>query len=142
MAETTKKEFRTLDNVPLKRVYTAADVAQRRTEDQIGMPGEFPFTRGIHPEMYRQNPWIMGMYSGAGTAEETNKRFHYLLSRGQTGFSIALDLPTQMGYDPDDPMAVSPLWRIWSACSRAFRSRKSARSAPPPTPSARCSRRW
>ena len=111
MAETLEK-FRTLDNGPLKRVYTAADVAARNVEDRIGMPGEFPFTRGIHPEMYRQKPWIMGMYSGAGSAEETNQRFHYLLSQGQTGFSIALDLPTQMGYDPDDPMSKGEVGKV------------------------------
>ena len=113
MAETLrKKEFRTLDNVQLKRVYTPADMAELSVEDRIGMPGEFPFTRGVSPEMHRQNFWIMGMYSGAGTAEETNKRFRYLLSQGQTGFSIALDLPTQMGYDPDDPMSKGEVGKV------------------------------
>lgn len=107
-----KKEFRTVDNIPLKRVYTPADTAQLNAEDRLGMPGEFPFTRGVTPEMNRQNFWIMGMYSGAGTAEETNKRFRYLLSQGQTGFSIALDLPTQMGYDPDEPMAMGEVGKV------------------------------
>jgi len=113
MAETLrKKEFRTFDGVPLKRVYTPADVAELRAGDRIGMPGEFPFTRGVSPEMHRRSFWIMGMYSGAGTAEETNRRFRYLLSQGQTGFSIALDLPTQMGFDPDEPMARGEVGKV------------------------------
>ena len=113
MAETLrKKEFRTLDNIQLKRVYTPADVAELSVEDRIGMPGEFPFTRGVSAEMHRRNFWIMGMYSGAGTAEEANKRFRYLLSQGQTGFSIALDLPTQMGYDPDEPLAKGEVGKV------------------------------
>ena len=107
-----KKEFRTLDNIPLKRVYSPADVAAPSAEDPIGMPGEFPFTRGVSPEMHRQSFWIMGMYSGGGTAEETNRRFRYLLGQGQTGFSIALDLPTQMGYDPDDPMSKGEVGKV------------------------------
>ncbi|MCL4702205.1 MAG: methylmalonyl-CoA mutase [Burkholderiaceae bacterium] len=107
-----KAEFRTSDGIVLERVYgpTADDSADFR--DRIGLPGEFPFTRGADPEMYRRAFWIMGMYSGAGNAEETNKRFRYLLSQGQTGFSIALDLPTQMGYDPDDPKARGEVGKI------------------------------
>src|SRR5437016_6470098 len=68
-------------------------------------PGEFPFTRGIYPEMYRSRLWTMRQYAGFGTAEESNRRYRYLLSQGQTGLSVAFDLPTQMGYDSDDPLA-------------------------------------
>jgi methylmalonyl-CoA mutase N-terminal domain/subunit len=68
-------------------------------------PGQFPFTRGIYPRMYADRPWTFRQYAGYSTAEETNRRYRYLLERGQTGLSVAFDLPTQMGYDPDDPMA-------------------------------------
>lgn len=107
-----KQEFRTLGDLPLKGVYTPADTAGIPYETEIGRPGEYPFTRGVTPEMYRENFWIMGMYSGFGSAEEANERFRYLLSQGQTGFSIALDLPTQMGYDPDDPMARGEVGKV------------------------------
>ena len=76
-----------------------------------GSPGSFPFTRGIHPDGYRGRPWTMRQYAGFGSAEETNRRFRYLLARGQTGLSVAFDLPTQMGYDSDDPMAVGEVGR-------------------------------
>ena len=69
------------------------------------LPGEFPFTRGPYPDMYRGRPWTMRQYAGFGSAEETNARFRYLLERGQTGLSVAFDLPTQLGYDSDDPLA-------------------------------------
>ena len=107
-----KKAFRTADGIPLERVYTPADTAASHAEDRLGMPGEFPFTRGVTPEMHRQTFWIMGMYSGAGTAEETNTRFRHLLGQGQTGFSVALDLPTQMGYDPDDPLSEGEVGKV------------------------------
>ena len=73
--------------------------------EQRGLPGQFPFTRGIYPTMYRGRLWTMRLYSGWGTAEDTNERFRYLLDHGQTGLSVALDLPTQMGYDSDHPLA-------------------------------------
>jgi methylmalonyl-CoA mutase N-terminal domain/subunit len=78
----------------------------------VGRPGEFPFTRGIHPEMYRQRLWTMRQYAGFGSAEETNARFRYLLSQGQTGLSVAFDLPTQMGFDSDHPRASAEVGRV------------------------------
>ena len=75
-------------------------------------PGEFPFTRGIHPTMYRGRLWTMRQYAGFGTAEETNRRFRDLLAAGQTGLSTAFDLPTQMGYDSDHPMAEGEVGRV------------------------------
>ena len=107
-----KKEFRTADGITLERVYAPDDAPSAGLHDRIGEPGQFPFTRGVDPQMHRRSFWIMGMYSGGGNAEETNKRFRYLLSQGQTGFSIALDLPTQMGYDPDDPQASGEVGKI------------------------------
>src|SRR5918996_1254120 len=74
-------------------------------------PGEFPFTRGPYPDMYRGRPWTIRQYAGFGSAEETNRRFRYLLERGQTGLSVAFDLPTQMGYDSDSPMSVGEVGR-------------------------------
>ncbi|HMC09529.1 MAG TPA: methylmalonyl-CoA mutase family protein, partial [Actinomycetota bacterium] len=74
-------------------------------ETDLGRPGEYPFTRGVHPQMYRDRLWTMRQYSGFGTAEQTNRRFKFLLDRGQTGLSVAFDLPTQMGYDSDHPRA-------------------------------------
>src|SRR5262245_24631529 len=83
------------------------DLARR-----LGAPGEFPFTRGIHPTMYQGRLWTMRQYAGFGTAEETNARFHELLEAGQTGLSTAFDLPTQMGYDSDHPMAAGEVGRV------------------------------
>src|SRR3989338_6904602 len=75
-------------------------------KSENGDSGKFPFTRGVYETMYREKLWTMRQYSGFGTPEETNKRFHYLLANGQTGLSVAFDLPTQIGYDPDDEMAL------------------------------------
>jgi methylmalonyl-CoA mutase N-terminal domain/subunit len=99
----------TLSGLPVKPVYTPLDADFSRPADYManqGFPGEFPYTRGIQPTMYRGRFWTMRQYAGFGTAEETNTRFHYLLSQGQTGLSTAFDLPTQMGYDSDDAMAL------------------------------------
>ncbi|MFB6164918.1 MAG: methylmalonyl-CoA mutase, partial [Haloarculaceae archaeon] len=87
------------------RLYTPADVADLDYEADVGFPGEEPYTRGVYPTMYRGRLWTMRQYAGMGTAAETNERFHYLLDQGQTGLSMAFDLPTQMGYDSDDAMA-------------------------------------
>jgi methylmalonyl-CoA mutase, N-terminal domain len=95
---------RTDSALPVREVYGPDDVSLDPDRD-LGKPGEFPFTRGVYPDMYRGRPWTMRQYSGFGTAEETNARYHYLLERGQTGLSVAFDLPTQMGYDSDHPMA-------------------------------------
>ncbi len=95
------KEFKTSWGEPLKPVYGRQDAPA----EELGAPGEFPFTRGVHPEMHRKRLWTMRQYAGFGSATETNKRYRFLLEQGQTGLSVAFDLPTQMGYDPDAPMA-------------------------------------
>ena len=87
------------------RLYTPEDIEDFDYEEDLGYPGEEPYTRGVYPTMYRGRLWTMRQYAGMGTAEETNERFRYLLDEGQTGLSMAFDLPTQMGYDSDDPMA-------------------------------------
>ncbi len=99
------KEFKTSWGEPLKPVYGPEDVPAERLASELGAPGEFPFTRGVHPEMHRKRLWTMRQYAGFGSAVETNKRYRFLLEQGQTGLSVAFDLPTQMGYDPDAPMA-------------------------------------
>src|ERR687894_2822422 len=93
--------------IEVKPVYSAEDVAGLEPE----LPGEFPFTRGPYPDMYRGRPWTIRQYAGFASAEETNERFRYLLQRGQTGLSVAFDLPTQRGYDTDDPRAVGEVGR-------------------------------
>jgi methylmalonyl-CoA mutase N-terminal domain/subunit len=99
------REFRTSWGAPLKPVYGPADAPAERLAEDLGAPGEFPFTRGVHPEMHRRRLWTMRQYAGFGSAVETNKRYRFLLEQGQTGLSVAFDLPTQMGYDPDAPLA-------------------------------------
>jgi methylmalonyl-CoA mutase N-terminal domain/subunit len=98
---TTEDRRETDSGIEVRPVYAAADVAGVEPEP----PGEYPFTRGPYPTMYRGRPWTIRQYAGFGSAEETNERFRYLLDRGQTGLSIAFDLPTQLGYDSDDPLA-------------------------------------
>src|SRR6266567_4744465 len=102
-----RAEFRTGSGLPLERVYASEDWLSNGVSraEKLGYPGAYPFTRGITPTMYRSQFWVMGMYSGYGSAEEANERYRTLLDRGQTGFSIALDLPTQCGYDADHPLA-------------------------------------
>ena len=101
--------------IPVKPVYTAEDVDRTGAPENIGMPGEFPFTRGIHPMMYRRRPWTMRQYSGFGTAAETHERFLYLIKHGQTGLNVAFDLPTQCGFDSDDAMAEGEVGRVGMA---------------------------
>ncbi|MEO6206508.1 MAG: methylmalonyl-CoA mutase family protein, partial [Candidatus Limnocylindrales bacterium] len=93
-------------------LYTAADISGLREGRDLGSPGEFPFTRGVQPTMYRSRFWTMRQYAGFATAEETNRRFRYLLAQGQTGLSVAFDLPTQMGYDSDAPAAEGEVGRV------------------------------
>ncbi len=107
-----KEQFQTSSDIPIKDVYTAADVAGLDPAADLGMPGEFPFTRGVQPTMYRGRLWTMRQYAGFATARETNRRFRYLLEHGQTGLSVAFDLPTQMGYDADAPEAVGEVGRV------------------------------
>ena len=98
--------------VAIKPVYGPEDLPHHA---QIGAPGEFPYTRGIHPMMYRQRPWTMRQYSGFGTAKETHERFLFLIQNGNTGLNVAFDLPTQCGYDSDDPMAEGEVGRVGMA---------------------------
>jgi len=105
------RPHRSTSGIEIKPVYGPEDPEGFDPEEQLGGPGSFPFTRGIHPAGYRARPWTMRQYAGFGSAEETNRRFRYLLERGQTGLSVAFDLPTQMGYDSDDPMAVGEVGR-------------------------------
>jgi methylmalonyl-CoA mutase, N-terminal domain len=102
-----KDTFLTRSKIPVKRVYTPIDLEEVGFDymKDLNFPGEYPYTRGIEPLMYRENLWLIGQYGGFGSPEETNQRFKYLLSQGITAFTIALDLPTQMGYDSDDPMS-------------------------------------
>src|SRR5881227_1577333 len=103
----TMTEGRETDSgIELKPVYTANDAGR-----ELELPGEFPFTRGPYRDMYRGRPWTIRQYAGFASAEETNRRFRYLLERGQTGLSVAFDLPTQLGYDSDDPRAVGEVGR-------------------------------
>jgi len=99
----------------IREVYTAADVERTGGSDGIGQPGEYPYTRGIHPLMYRKRPWTMRQYSGFGTAAETHERFQYLIRHGQTGLNVAFDLPTQCGLDSDDEMAAGEVGRVGMA---------------------------
>ena len=100
-----KKEFHNTSNMTIKRLYTPQDVEQLDYARDLGFPGEYPFTRGVHATMYRGRIWTMRMFSGFGTAEQTNQRFKYLIKEGETGLSTAFDYPTIMGYDSDHPMA-------------------------------------
>ena len=112
-----QKEFKTLSEIPVKRIYTPEDVKDIDYLRDLGFPGEYPFTRGIHATMYRARLWTMRQFSGYGTAEQTNERFKYLLNEGETGLSIAFDYPTIMGYDSDHPMAKGEVGRCGVAVS-------------------------
>ena len=103
--------FETTSGIPVERLYTPEDAAGGY-EERLGYPGQYPFTRGIQPTMYRGRFWTMRQYAGFATAEESNKRYRYLLEQGQTGLSIAFDLPTQIGYDSDDPMAHGEVGKV------------------------------
>ena len=109
--------FITTSSEPIDRLYTPLDVADMDYGSDLGLPGEYPFTRGAHPTLYRSKLWTMRMFAGFGTAEETNARFKYLLSQGQTGLSIAFDLATLMGYDTDQPEALGEFGKCGVAVS-------------------------
>src|SRR6516164_2415662 len=100
-----QKEFTTTSLYPIRRLYTEADLAGWDAARDLGLPGEPPYTRGIHASMYRSRLWTMRQFAGFGSAEDTNQRFRYLLAHGQTGLSTAFDLPTLMGYDSDHPFS-------------------------------------
>ncbi len=110
--------FETSSGAPVKAAYTPADLNGFDYAAELGLPGEFPFTRGVQPTMYRGRFWTMRQYAGFSDAEESNRRYKYLLSQGQTGLSVAFDLPTQIGYDPDDMMAEGEVGKVGvSICS-------------------------
>jgi methylmalonyl-CoA mutase N-terminal domain/subunit len=104
--------FKTTSHIELKRLYTPLDVSDSDYSCELGFPGEFPFTRGVQPTMYRGRLWTMRQYSGFATPEETNKRYKYLLGHGQTGLSVAFDLPTQIGYDSDHPLSDGEVGKV------------------------------
>jgi methylmalonyl-CoA mutase N-terminal domain/subunit len=104
--------FKTTSHIELKRLYTPLDVADLDYCEELGFPGEFPFTRGVQPTMYRGRLWTMRQYAGFATPEETNKRYKYLLEHGQTGLSVAFDLPTQIGYDSDHPLSDGEVGKV------------------------------
>lgn len=106
-----KERFTTGSGIPVERLYLPAH-DDREYLERLGFPGEYPFTRGVQPTMYRGRLWTMRQYAGFGTAAESNARYHYLLRQGQTGLSVAFDLPTQIGYDADDPMAAGEVGRV------------------------------
>jgi methylmalonyl-CoA mutase, N-terminal domain len=112
-----QNSFFTTSSETIERLYTPLDVTDLDYGNDLGMPGEYPFTRGIHPTMYRGKAWTMRMFAGFGTAEETNARFKYLLNQGQTGLSIAFDLPTLMGFDTDAPEALGEFGKCGVAVS-------------------------
>jgi methylmalonyl-CoA mutase, N-terminal domain len=107
-----KERFTTLGGIPLKAVYTEQDVEGSDPETSLGFPGEFPYTRGIYPTMYRGRFWTMRQYAGFGTATQSNQRFRYLMTKGQTGLSVAFDLPTQIGHDSDHPRAAGEVGKV------------------------------
>ena len=122
MAEATKTpdatkaerrpRFTTLSGQPLNRVYTGDDFRGWNPEEGLGYPGEFPYTRGIYPSMYRSRLWTMRQYAGFGSAAESNQRYRYLLRQGQSGLSVAFDLPTQIGMDSDHPLALGEVGKV------------------------------
>lgn len=107
-----KGHFVNTSGIPVKRVYTPLDVADFDYVKELGLPGEYPFTRGVQPTMYRGRFWTMRQYAGFATAEDTNRRYRFLLEQGQTGLSVAFDLPTQIGYDSDHPMAQGEVGKV------------------------------
>ncbi len=110
-------EFTTVSGHPIRRLYTEADLSNGDPERDLGFPGEPPYTRGIHSTMYRGRLWTMRQFAGFGTAEDTNQRFRYLTSQGQTGLSTAFDLPTLMGYDSDHPLSEGEVGKCGVAIS-------------------------
>src|SRR5260221_3054946 len=110
-------EFTTISGHPIRNLYTEADLPHWDPDRDLGLPGEPPYTRGIHPTMHRSRLWTMRQFAGFGTAEDTNQRFRYLLAQGQTGLSTAFDLPTLMGYDSDHALAEGEVGKCGVAIS-------------------------
>ena len=112
-----RNEFETSSAIPVERLYTPADELAGDYLDKLGFPGAYPYTRGVQPTMYRGRFWTMRQYAGFGTAVESNKRYRYLLEQGQTGLSVAFDLPTQIGYDADHSLALGEVGKVGVAIS-------------------------
>lgn len=110
-------DFVTVSGIPIKPLYTPLDIKDLEYEKDLGCPGSYPFTRGVIPNMYRSRSWIMGQFAGYGSAREANKRYKYLIEQGQNGFGIAFDLPTQLGYDSDHPLAAGQVGQVGVAVS-------------------------
>jgi methylmalonyl-CoA mutase, N-terminal domain len=107
-----RPQFTSISGMPVERLYTPAEVTGIDYNQDLGYPGEFPFTRGVQPTMYRGRFWIMRQYAGFGNAKESNERYRYLLEQGQTGLSVAFDLPTQAGYDSDHPLSMGEVGKV------------------------------
>lgn len=107
-----EEEFTTVSGAQVKRLYTPLDLEDVDYEEELGFPGQYPFTRGVYPTMYRGRLWTMRQYAGFGSAEESNERYRYLLEQGQTGLSVAFDLPTQVGLDSDHPLATGEVGKV------------------------------
>ena len=110
--EERKAQFTTLSGLPVERLYTPDSLRGSHPEESVGFPGEFPYTRGIYPTMYRGRFWTMRQYAGFGSAVESNQRYRYLLDKGQMGLSVAFDLPTQIGMDSDHPLALGEVGKV------------------------------
>ena len=107
-----KERFTTLSGLPIDRLYTEANLSAWNPEDALGYPGESPYTRGIYPSIYRGRLWTMRQYAGFGSAAESNQRYRYLLNKGQSGLSVAFDLPTQIGMDSDHQLALGEVGKV------------------------------
>ena len=114
-ADKGEKILRTLSGYPVPNYYTEENLKEFDVKKELGRPGEYPFTRGITEDMYRDKYWVMSQYAGFGTARESNERFKYLIANGQTGLNVAFDLPTQCGLDSDDPLAEGEVGRVGMA---------------------------
>src|SRR5438874_3181624 len=114
MADSARSKSLRTPQAELREIYTEEDLyhAGWNYDEQVGFPGQYPFTRGIQPTMYRGRLWTMRQYAGMGDAEESNRRYKYLLAHGTMGLSVAFDLPTQIGYDSDDPMALGEVGKV------------------------------
>src|ERR1700681_2646153 len=109
---TSSNDPQTSSHIPVHPLYTPADLKGSDYEGEVGYPGEYPFTRGVQATMYRGRLWTMRQYAGMGDAEDSNKRYKYLLAHGTTGLSVAFDLPTQIGLDSDNPLAVGEVGKV------------------------------
>lgn len=107
-----KPEFINTSGIPIQRLYTPLDNPEKNYPEGLGFPGEYPYTRGVQPTMYRGRFWTMRQYAGFASAEESNKRYRFLLDQGQTGLSVAFDLPTQIGYDSDNEIAIGEVGKV------------------------------